>query len=343
MSTTTMSLKEQYESLKAANPKMRIRTMAQELNASEGQLVALRVGEGVICLEPKFQEILLDVAGLGQVMALTRNEDAVHERKGVYNNMSFQGPMGLAVNPDIDLRLFMMHWKFAFAVSEGDRKSIQIFDKSGEAVHKIYMTAESNDAAYEALVAKFTAAEQASELQVEAYPAAPAELPDADIDVAGFQEAWKNLKDTHDFFGMLKQFKVSRTQALRLAPADHVQSVPNDSSRKMLQLAAERQVPIMVFVGNRGCIQIHTGEVTKLMEAGPWYNVLDPMFNLHLNETGIVSSYIVKKPSVDGMITALEVFDAKGEMIVQFFGKRKPGIPELEDWRTLVNDLSNNN
>ena len=32
----------------------------------------------------------------------------------------------------------------------------------------------------------------------------------------------------------------------------------------------------------------------------------------------------------------LEVFDEAGEMIVQFFGKRKPGIPEREDWRTLV-------
>lgn len=273
-------------------------------------------------------------------MALTRNEDVVHERKGIYDNVSFQGPVGLLVNPDIDLRLFMMHWKYGFAVTEGDRQSIQIFDKSGEATHKIYLTSESNVAAYEALVAKFKAADQAAEITVEAYPAAASELPDTDIDVAAFRQGWTELKDTHDFFGLTRQHKLTRTQALRLAPEGYVQQLSNEASRKALQLAAERKVPIMIFVGNRGCIQIHTGEVNNLLEAGPWYNVIDPLFNLHLKETAIVSSFIVKKPSTDGTITSLEIFDAAGELIVQFFGKRKPGIPELEEWRALVNDLS---
>jgi putative hemin transport protein len=76
------------------------------------------------------------------------------------------------------------------------------------------------------------------------------------------------------------------------------------------------------------------------MEAGPWYNVLDPEFNLHLRETKIASTYVVKKPSVDGIVTAIEVFDDKGEMIIQFFGKRKPGIPELETWREVVKTVS---
>jgi putative hemin transport protein len=338
-STTTANLKEQYESIKATNPQKRIRNIAQELNVSEAQLVATRIGEGVTILEPQFQELLKDVAGLGKVMALTRNESAVHERKGVYDNVSFQGPMGLAVNPDIDLRLFMMHWKFAFAVTEGDRRSIQIFDKSGEAVHKIYLTSESNPEAYEVLVQKFTAAEQNPELQTEAYPPQPAELADEDIDAAAFRQGWVDLKDTHDFYSLTRQYKLTRMQALRLAPEGFVQEVPNDISRRMLQLAADRQVPIMVFVGNRGCIQIHTGEVKNLLEAGPWYNGIDPMFNLHLNEKNIATSYVVKKPSSDGIITALEIFDASGEMIVQFFGKRKPGIPELEEWRQLVSDL----
>lgn len=337
--TTTANLKEQYASLKAANPKMRIRNIAQELNVSEAQLLATGIGEGVTRLEPQFQDILKAVFNLGKVMALTRNEDVVHERKGVYDNLSFQGPMGLAVNEDIDLRLFMMHWKFAFAATEGDRKSLQFFDKSGEAVHKIYLTSESNVAAYDSLVQQFTAAAQEPGLEIETYPPAAAELPDAEIDVEGFRQAWVDLKDTHDFFMMLRQYKVSRTQALRLAPEGFVQEVGKDASRRVLQLAAERQVPIMVFVGNKGCIQIHTGEVKNLLEAGPWYNVIDPMFNLHLKETAIVSSYVVKKPSVDGIVTALEVFDASGEMIVQFFGKRKPGIPELEDWRQLVKDI----
>ncbi len=39
------------------------------------------------------------------------------------------------------------------------------------------------------------------------------------------------------------------------------------------------------------------------------------------------------------MVTGVEVFDRNKEMIAQFFGLRKPGIPELEKWRELVDGL----
>ena len=45
---------------------------------------------------------------------------------------------------------------------------------------------------------------------------APTEKPEAaddTIDVTGFQAAWRDLQDTHAFFGLLRQFGVSRTQA----------------------------------------------------------------------------------------------------------------------------------
>ena len=48
---------------------------------------------------------------LGYVMALTRNDYCVHERKGVYDNITFyEGAhnMGVALNPDIDLRFLWM-------------------------------------------------------------------------------------------------------------------------------------------------------------------------------------------------------------------------------------------
>jgi putative hemin transport protein len=95
----------------------------------------------------------------------------------------------------------------------------------------------------------------------------------------------------------------------------------------------------MVFVGNRGAIQIHTGPVKKLVEHGTWYNVLDPKFNLHINETKIASTWVTKKPTDDGIITALELFDADGEIIATLFGKRKPGIPELELWREIISEV----
>ena len=92
----------------------------------------------------------------------------------------------------------------------------------------------------------------------------------------------------------------------------------------------------MVFVGNEGCVQIYTGRVERLVETGPWFNVLDARFNLHLAEAQVVEAYVVVKPTVDGVVTSVECFDADGALVVQFFGERKPGIPELAGWRDLV-------
>jgi putative hemin transport protein len=67
---------------------------------------------------------------------------------------------------------------------------------------------------------------------------------------------------------------------------------------------------------------------------------MDPDLNLHLRETAIDQTWLVRKPSRDGIVTAVECFDAHGELIVQFFGKRKPGQPELESWRDITAGLS---
>lgn len=336
MSATTSTLLEKYEEAKKQHPKMRIRDIAKHLQSSEAELLATGIGNHVTLLNNDFEKLLREIHSAGKVMALTRNDNCVHERKGVYNNVSFENHVGLVLDPDIDLRLFMMHWKFGFAVNENDRYSFQFFDKSGEAVHKIYMLEQSNMLAYNRIKDSYAAVDQSTTITTEAYEIPSTEKADNDIDVKSFREAWEKMTDTHQFFGITRKFGVTRTQALRLAPEGMVQEVSNDSVEKLLQHCVDQQVPIMIFVGSRGCIQIHTGEIFKLLKTGPWFNILDPELNLHLRTEAIAQSFIVKKPSEDGIVTSLEIFDKEGNLIVQFFGKRKPGIPELESWRAAV-------
>jgi len=338
MEHTTLSLKKQYETFKTENPKARIRDAAKQLGVSEAELVA--TGDQNITLRSEFQDILKDIPALGYVMALTRNDHAVHERKGVYTKASFHGHVGLVANPDIDLRLFMNAWHFGFAVREGDRRSLQFFDKDGEAVHKIYLTDQSDATAYDALVEKYKADIQHDIPQTVPLDKTINETPDSEIDVAGFQAAWLALKDTHAFFGMLQKFGVARHQSMRLAPEGHATQLSIASLKRILEGVSERDLDIMVFIGSRGCIQIHTGKAKKLLQTGPWFNVLDPEFNMHLREDAIADVWLVKKPTEDGIVTSLEAFDADGNLIVQFFGKRKPHIPEREDWRQVVADYA---
>ena len=341
MITETSALKERLEALKKDQPRLRIRNAAIELGVSEAVLLATNIGNGVTRLQPKFAEILTEVESLGKVMALTRNDECVHERKGVYLNPDFRSPhAGLFVGEDIDMRIFLTHWASAFAVEDGDKKSLQFFGKDGLAMHKIYLTPKSDETAFNALVDKYKDEEQNSTLALGDAPTQKEEKPDSEIDVEGFQQTWKDLKDTHNFFGMLRKFEVTRLQALRLAPDSHyAHQLKNEAVVALLEKASQQELPIMAFVGNYGNIQIHTGPVKRTLWHGTWFNVMDPDFNLHLDTARIDQTWVVRKPTEDGMVTAVEVFNDKGDIIVQFFGKRKPGIPELEEWRSLVKEL----
>jgi putative hemin transport protein len=107
----------------------------------------------------------------------------------------------------------------------------------------------------------------------------------------------------------------------------------------LLDRAATAAVPIMVFVGSRGVIQIHSGPVERVKVLGPWLNVLDRRFNLHLRADQVAAAWLVRKPTDDGVVTSVELFDGQERLIAQFFGVRKPGKPELAAWRDLAEGL----
>jgi putative hemin transport protein len=294
----------------------------------------------VIRLEPEFAEILRAMPSVGEVMVLTRNEHCVHEKHGSFDHVSIGPGHGLVLNHDVDLRLFMSHWRYGFVVTEevssGVRTSLQVFDIDGMAVHKIYLTGKSDRAAFDAIVERFRSAQQNAAIVIADLPQRRPDRPDAEIDVTNFHKHWRALQDTHDFFGLLQEFGVSRPQAMRLAEREFAYQVAPSALQSTLAAAAETKTPIMCFVGNPGCIQIHTGPIETLKTMGPWFNVLDPTFNLHLREDAIHQSWVVRKPTRDGIVTSLELFDEDGFCFAQFFGERKPGQSELEAWQTII-------
>ncbi len=311
MSTTTIDLKTAWAELRQAEPKLRIRDAAAKLGVSEAELLVTGcapLGAGnVTRLRPEWPDLLDAFKSLGRVMCLTRNEHAVHERKGIFREIGFfgGGAMGQVVGPDIDLRLFPMSWTAAFAVRKdeetGANDSIQIFGADGLAMHKVFLQEDSDRAAFERLVADFKSEDQGfSAVSVEP-PAA--DKPDSEIDREGFLAAFRAMEDTHHFFGLLRKFGLGRVQALRLLGTDFAVPVKNDVTGEVLRRASAEKLPIMIFVGNRGCIQIHTGEVEKIVPYGEWINVLDAEFNLHLRETGLASAWLGRKPTKDGAVT----------------------------------------
>lgn len=344
MTTKTPGLKDRWNQLLQAKPKTRIRDAAKELGVSEMELLATGIGDNVVRLEGDWTQLIKDLPRLGPIMCLTRNEAAVHERHGEFQKIDFFHGMGQVVGPDIDLRLFLKEWKHGFAVtaqtSEGELQSLQFFDGHGTAIHKIYLQKRSNYGGYGVLLDQFRSQNQSTEASVAPpSPGRPA-LPDAEVDVEGFRQAWKDLKDTHAFFMLLHKFRINREQAARLAPEGYSRQVSLKSTRLLLEKAAETKLPIMVFIGSPGCVQIHTGPVENIKMFGEdWLNVLDDKFSMHLYEPLVKSAWVIRKPTTEGDITSLELYNEKGDDVVLFFGKRKPGSDEMPEWRELVNSL----
>jgi putative hemin transport protein len=342
--TPKADLRQHWLDLRQAKPGIRNRDAAEALGVSEAELIASSLGEKTIRLQPDWPGLFARLPKLGKVMALTRNETTVHERRGTYAAASFNDHVGLVLGPDIDLRIFLKSWRFAFAVEEESRrgilKSLQVFDRHGTAVHKIYAEENTDAAAWTQLIADLSAPIQSGQLDLAASESPAAPRADTEIDAVAMLDGWQNLRDTHDFVPLLMKHKARPNQAFRLAAGRFAWRLGNETVRRLLETAAERAVPIMVFVGNPGIIQIHSGPVARIQMVGEWLNVLDPEFNLHLREDKVAEVWKVEKPTSDGIVTSVEVFDAAGERMATFFGVRKPGQPELTAWRDLVKVLA---
>ncbi|MCA8940613.1 MAG: hemin-degrading factor [Planctomycetes bacterium] len=330
-------LVEKWQKLKSSG--VRLRDAAQELGTSEAKLLECALGQSVLRLNPDFDAILTQMSEVGPVKAISRNDACVIECIGPYLGFKrVHGPIAILNNLEIDLRVFMNHWAHAYAVKgESGFESCQFFDKAGHAIHKIYATPGSNNEAFDRLCEGFAAGDQdLKHFEPEDVEPHQAPTPTSREELL---DAWSMLEDTHDFNLMLRKQKIGRVEAIELAQGEYTERVSSSCIRDTLNWASQGAHKLMFFVGNKGAIQIYSGGIQKVVDARGWLNVLDPSFNLHLKEDLIAKSFLVRKPTKDGDVNSIEVFDERGELIVQCFGVRKPGQQESEAWRSHVSSL----
>ncbi|WP_323039356.1 hemin-degrading factor [Gemmobacter sp.] len=327
--------------LRAENPKARARDFAQTHGITEAELVAAYAGAHVTVIDATPDRLIPMVCQLGDVLALTRNESCVHERVGTYQDYH-AGPMAqMVLGAEIDLRIFPSHWVHGFAVAEPGadgavKRSVQVFDAAGDAIHKVHLRAESDVAAFDALVEALRLPDQSGALTLT--PRAAVEPAKADPAKADALRAeWDGMTDTHQFLRMIRKFKMNRLGAYRVVGAPKARPLAVDAVTQLLHRASDQKVPVMIFVGNMGCIQIHGGPVDRIVPMGPWINVLDPRFDMHLRTDHIAEVWAVTKPTRTGDAISVEAFDAEGGLILQIFGYRKD--TPAEPWNALVAGL----
>jgi len=342
MTTTTRPTPAEIRSFRAENPKMRERDIAATLGISEAALVAAEVGLTATRIDADANRFLEHVEKLGEVLALSRNESAVHEKIGVYENIKTGKHASIVLGENIDLRVFPSRWAHAFAVTkmDGDQQklSLQYFDKAGNAVHKVHLRPASNVEAYHAMVGELRVEDQSQEF-AEDRSGYDNGAVDGDVSREELRDHWSRMTDTHEFVGMLKKLRIARQEAVRNIGDDYAWKLGSTGVADMMNAAVADGLPIMCFVANEGMVQIHSGPIFNVQTMGPWINVMDPTFHLHLRLDHITEAWAVRKPTKDGHVSSVEAYGADGEMIIQFFGKRKEGFDERQEWRNIIEAL----
>lgn len=319
------------------------RDFAASAEIGEAHVLAAGIGNGVVRMDVDWNAALPRLEDLGEVRVTTRNRAIVHEKRGSFGRTNVVQSTGLVLNGGVDLRIFFGHWRHTFLVEtreQGEaRIAIRVFDLAGDAVHDITRIATTDAAAWDAFVEAARSRDQTPYLDV-VPPSAPLPLrADADIDVAGLCRHWEKLNDVHHFHDMLGMFGVGRLQAMRLVGEPWSRPVAVDALSSVMRRAAAEALPIMVFVGNPGCIQIHTGPVRNVAEREGRVEIDDPDFKLRAEVAEIASAWVVRKPSRDCVITTLELYDRQGENCAILCGQRAPGEMERPDWTALLDDL----
>ncbi|MBR3370385.1 MAG: hemin-degrading factor [Rhodobacteraceae bacterium] len=306
------------------HPKTRARDLAESLGVTEAALVAAHVdGTHVVRIAPALDRLMPAIQRLGDVMALTRNASCVHERTGTYEDYHAGAHASMVLGAEIDLRMFPRHWVHGFALLDGPRPSVQVFDAAGDAVHKVFLTDHSDRAAFDTLVSDLRLPDQSDSVALTPRP--PVEAPKSRPEkLEELRRDWAAMTDTHQFLRLAARLKMNRLGAYRIVGEHWAKPLAPEAIVDLLHGAAAQSVPLMIFVGNQGCIQIHGGPIAQVTPMGPWINVMDPRFNLHLRTDHVAEIWLVSKPTRHGMAHSVEAFDADGGLITQIFGKRDP-------------------
>lgn len=328
------------------NPNMRERDLAGQLGISEAEFLEAWLGDGVTKIESNLDTFFGMLSKAGTVMALSRNAGAVHEKTGTYLDYKSSKHASMLVGPDIDLRIFPKYWTHAYHVSKilsngEEQNSFQFFDAHGSAVHKVYARPQTDMVVWHQIMNSLAIANPGLSVfkPMDACSKPSSTIPASSL--SRLQYEWSNLQDTHSFAPMLRKLAMSRLDAISFIGQDFANKLALEAIEQLFEKLSAAALPVMVFVRNRGILQIHSGPVENIKKIGPWLNVLDEDFHCHLRTDQIDSAWIVRKPTKRGDVYSIELFDSLGEQIMLINGFRREGDQSqaLDSWNELIQTL----
>ena len=248
------------------NNKVRIRDAAAQLGTSEASLLSTEISESTSFLNiDNYENFLSEVLSMDKIMLLIRNDSVVHEKTISTKDIRLKENKIIDINSnDLILEFNPNLFKYVFSQNKVHAKkslrSFQIFDGCGNAVLKIYLKGRDKSK-FDRIVNQYKT-DYNYELQNKS-----------------IYKQLKSNKNEEKNIHLIKNLKEIRTYDYELK---------DEILRKMLTLASKTKIPIQIYAIGPGTIQYHRNTVNKIIDFGPWINVIDKTFNLHAIENDLI-------------------------------------------------------
>lgn len=301
------------------NPQMRPRDLADNLGISEAEYVSAWLGKGTRCISSRPEDVFPLLTEVGPVMALTRNACAVHEMIGIFETFSPYHSTAECHGPGIKTHLTSRNWAYGFAVTkQRDAEthcSFQFFDEDGTAVQKIHSRPTTDMPAWSRIEQQLALKTDPDDIM--------SRLQSRNLSNPAQKITIRDLETIFDGCEANVEYR-------RLSPA---------ASEQMLNTVAATGLPLVCKVSSAGCLQTHEGVVRKIVPMGPWINIMDERFHMHLRIDQLLATYVVRRTNGQKIRTSLEAYDPSGARAI-YFSSLSDGTTETENsWQSIIAEL----
>ena len=297
MSTHIQRFKQTEDALKkfhqkSDNKKLRIRDIANHLNVSEAELLSLDANKNVKFLSINNFEFFFNkiLSQIDKVMFLIRTDFVVHEKIVTANEFICKknsvlnkkdNSLLIKFNSEIFTYIFYENKKH----NNRNLKSFQFFDQNGTSILKIYLKGKK-DVEFESIA--------------------------NDYKVKYDFEIQKNVSLTtkqntslisHDMDLFNSKPKINQKE-LKL------------SLRELLTVLSEKAIPIQLYAFGIDCVQYHRDIIKNIVDYGPWLNVMDKNFNIHILENKIIKNILTEYVSKNNKRYSADFYDTNNDFVI---------------------------
>lgn len=296
------------------------------------------VAEKTLYLQPAWEEIVKTFEQAGTFTVRTTSGGVAIEQTGVIDEVFLRGEGAFAsvVQDNMDLRFLLK--RLARGEVHPAHTTIDIYNEAGALATSFHGADKEGKATIEEIAQRFGT--DHAEAQISNAGNRRAGLSDKDVDVEAVRADWKAMTNVHHFEALLAKHRVGRLQAFRLMNGDFTHELAAGAFPDLLKKLDATGEKVMVFVANRGFVQIFSGPAKAPKRVGHGWEIVHDQSKVFVPDSALNHLWLVNKPTAAGIISSLEIVsEAEDQALASIFGKHPHGDPQPASWLELLNTL----